>query len=91
MSKDVVRYRVYEAREGHDLVYCGEYPTYDEAVRIAETEPDGLPESLWGTAKSAGHVAGKQAPEAVEECEEPESWHGREGWHCVVRVRYLEL
>lgn len=43
---------------------------------------------MWETARKAGHVAGMQAPTGGFEDQEPMSWHGEEGWHCVVEVTY---
>lgn len=85
----LTRYRVYKAEEGSCPSFCGEYDTYDEAAAVAESEPAGLSKSLWGTAYAAGHAAGQFAPDRRgEEDDEPSSWHGTRGWHCVVPVRY---
>ena len=78
-------YRVYYAPDGSDEAYCGERDTYAEAVAMAETEPDGLERSLWETARAAGHFGGMTAPGCGTEGQ-PISWHGSEGWHCVVEV-----
>jgi hypothetical protein len=79
--------RVYEAPEGCDPSFCGEYDTLADAQAAAVTEPAGLEKSLWDTARAAGHCAGMSAPEGGEEGE-PISWHGASGWHCVVPVEY---
>lgn len=81
-------YRVYLAEDGSDLIYCGERDTLAEAQSLAATEPAGLEKALWDTARAAGHCAGFRAPEGGEEDDEPMSWHGQHGWHCVVRVRH---
>lgn len=81
-------YRVYYAPEGNDPAFCGEYATLAEAQAAAEKEPDGLPQSMWQTAHKAGHCAGMTAPEGGVEGENPISWHGGEGWHCVCAVKY---
>lgn len=83
-------YRVYEAAEGSDLVYCGEYETLTEAQSVAEREPGGLSRSDWETARNAGHCAGMTAPSGGVEADEPVSWHGESGAHCVVAVTYEE-
>lgn len=74
-------YRVYRAPDGCSPQYCGEYATLEAAQEAAETEPRGLEESLWATARATGHCGG------VED-DEPEGWYGPSGWHCVVRVSY---
>ena len=79
-------YRVYDAAEGCDLIFCGEYDTLAEAQSIAAAEPAGLGQSLWDTARAAGHCAGMTAPEGGDESDEPISWHGEH--HCVCAVRY---
>lgn len=82
-------YRVYRAPDGGGTFFCGEYATLQEAIEAAENEPAGLARCAWGTARAAGHCGGKTAPSNEgEESDEPESWHGTEGWHCVVRVTY---
>jgi hypothetical protein len=81
-------YRIYEAPDGCDMSYCGERDTLAEAKAFAETEPTGLQKSLWDTARAAGHCAGKSAPHGGIEDDEPISWHGASGWHCVVGVTY---
>ena len=48
-------YRVYEAAVGSDLVFCGELDDLTEARKFANSEPAGLPRSLWDTARVAGH------------------------------------
>jgi hypothetical protein len=84
----VVRYRVYEAAEGCDPIFCGEYDSLEDAQDAAESEPGGLPKAMWDTARAAGHCAGMTAPGGGEEDEAPISWHGTAGWHCVVGVTY---
>lgn len=80
-------WRVYCCPDGCCASYCGEYDTQEEAEAIAESEPVGLEESLWATARAAGHCAGMTAPGDGEE-DEPLSWHGAAGYHCVVKVIY---
>ena len=82
------KYRVYRAPEGCDSSFCGEYDTLAEAQQAAETEPAGLERSLWDTARAAGHCGGLTAPSGGVEDDEPISWHGASGWHCVVRVQH---
>lgn len=84
----VTRYRVYDAPEGCDLSFCGEYVTLQEAQSAADDEPEGLPKSLWDTARAAGHCGGQRAPEGGIEDDEPISWHGDQ--HCVVEVKLVE-
>lgn len=88
-STPVTRYRVYEAPDGGDPSYCGEFDSLEEAEEYANTEPTGLVKALWDTARAAGHCAGMTAPPGggIEE-DEPLSWHGEQGWHCVVEVTY---
>jgi len=84
------RYRVYEAPDGSDDAYCGEYDTLEEAQAAAEAEPAGLPRSMWDSAYACGsHMGGLYPPprDGVEDVE-PRSWHGDSGWHCVVGVEY---
>ena len=83
-------YRIYLAPDGCDPEYCGERDTYQEAVAYAETEPAGLEQSLWETARVAGHCGGMMAPGYGAESDEPMSWHGAAGWHCVVEVSHAE-
>lgn len=80
------KYRVYEAEDGCDLVYCGEFDDLTEAQEFAETEPGGLPASMWDTARAAGHCGGQTAPDGGAEDDEPISWHGTDGTYCVVAV-----
>lgn len=80
-------YRVYEAAEGCDLVFCGERRTLAEARALAATEPTGLEKSLWDTARAAGHCGGLTAPDGGTEADEPCSWYGN---HCVVAVEYAD-
>lgn len=80
-------YRVYCAPDGCDPSYCGEYETLDEAQEAADKEPAGTPRANWETMRAAGG-ANDAPPSAGTEDEEPESWHGPQGWHYVVRVRY---
>jgi hypothetical protein len=81
-------YRVYEAADGCDPIFCGEFETLAEAQSVAESEPGGLSRSDWDTARTAGHCAGMTAPGGGVEDDEPVSWHGESGWHCVVAVTY---
>lgn len=82
-------YRVYHAPEGSAPSFCGEFSSLVEAEAHAEKEPRGLASSLWDTARAAGHCGGLSAPDTDgEEDDEPESWHGSAGHHCVTRVRY---
>lgn len=82
------RYRVYEAPDGCGLVFCGERSTYGSAVVFAESEPGGTPEYQWATMRAAGGMADTSPDVDGREDEEPMSWHGAAGWHCVVRVKY---
>jgi hypothetical protein len=81
----MTKYRVYYSPEGSDSQYCGEFESLDEAQEAAESEPDGLEQCLWDTARAAGHCGGLSAPDAGEEGE-PLSWHGTDGWYCVIAV-----
>lgn len=82
------KYRVYKAEVGSDIAFCGEYDTYERAVEIAGKEPRGLEQSLWDTARAAGHCGGQTAPDSDGEEDEPKSWHGASGSYCVCVVRY---
>lgn len=81
-------WRVYCCPDGCCASYCGEYDTQEEAEAIAESEPIGLEESLWATARAAGHCAGLTAPDPDGEEDDPQSWHGAAGYHCVLKVTY---
>jgi len=83
-------YRVHLAREGEGIIYCGDYPDYEQAVAVAESEPDGLPEFCWDNARNAGHQAGMEAPPPGREDDDPISWHGKDGYYCVVVVHNEE-
>ena len=78
-------YRVYNAPDGCDISYCGEFSTLGAAQAAAEREPAGLQQSEWDTARAAGHCGGQYAPESAEESA-PISWHGSTGAYCVVGV-----
>jgi hypothetical protein len=82
-------YRVYESPDGCDVSFCGSHDTYEQAVDAAEKEPAGLQKCDWETARKAGHCGGMYAPDpdGIED-DEPISWHGKHGWHYVVRVRF---
>lgn len=90
MSEKIKCYRVYEAKDGCDPCFVGEYLYLSEAEEAAEAEHGGLPRAMWGTALAAGHCAGQSAPSPLaageREATEPLSWHGASGWHCVVPV-----
>ncbi len=86
----MVKFRVYKNADGCGLEFCGEYDSLGEAVTVAEKEPNGLPEFLWATARAAGRCYGFAAPDSRGEESEPLSWHGVEGFHCVVRVTYQD-
>lgn len=81
-------YRVYEAPDGCGTTFCGEFASEAEAQEYAATEPSGLSECLYETARQAGHVCGMEAPDGGTEDDDPVGWYGAAGWHCVVRVRY---
>ena len=82
-------YRVYEAAVGSDLVFCGELDDLRDAMKFANSEPAGLPKSLWDTARVAGHVGGLLAPDLRgDEADEVCSWHGKKQNHCICVVRY---
>jgi hypothetical protein len=82
-------WRVYRSPDGSGQSYCGEYDSLESAQKAADSEPDGLHKYLWDTARAAGHCGGLHSPpsDGVED-DEPKSWHGKHGWHYVVRVRY---
>lgn len=76
-------YHVFCAPDGCAMEYCGAFASLAEAQAHAETEPAGLEESLWDTARAAGSCAGMTAPPSAAVEAEPISWHGASGWHCV--------
>ncbi len=84
-----IKWRVYEAPEGGGQAFCGEFDTVTAARAHAETEPDGLWDYQWATARAAGSCDGLQAPpeDGIED-DEAESWHGQTGRFCVVRTVY---
>lgn len=85
-----IKYRVYRAPEGGVFEYCGEFDSADEAARHAEKSPEGgALEYLWETHRAAKDGVPVPDLDGVED-EEALSWHGAEGWHCVVRVTYDE-
>lgn len=63
-----VGYNVYRLEDGEDPVFLGEATTLAKAKAIAAKRDRnaGLPKSLYGTARAAGHVAGMSAPDGDE-------------------------
>jgi hypothetical protein len=81
----MTKYRVYDAPDGCDLSFCGEYDTYEAAAEAAEREPHGMPQAMWATGVAAND-ARLSGPDGGEEESAPLSWHGAKGWHCVVKI-----
>lgn len=82
-------YHVYYAPDGSGETYLGLADTLRDAYRLAAEhhrgEALGLEESMYGTARAAGHVAGYSAPDEPEE-REPVAWFGAGGWYCAIRL-----
>jgi hypothetical protein len=78
-------YRVYWAPEGAGLSFVGDYPTMDDAHAAASADERGLHESMWGTARAAGHVGGLIAPPQATE-DEHGGWAGPDGHHYIVGI-----
>ena len=89
MSKKISHYHVYRAAEGQDESFLGMAETLDDARALAATATEGLPASLYETARAAGHVDGLYAPdksgEADAESGEHE-WAGPQNEHVIVPV-----
>ncbi len=77
-------YHVFRAADGCGEQYLGSTTSIREAKRMAAQHARGargdLPESLYGTARAAGHCAGISAPPKVGEAVE---WFGKGGWYCA--------
>ena len=85
-ARPAVCYRVYEAPDGCDEGFVGEYATCEQAVLVAEQERTGTPRADWNMHRAANDDV--DTPDGGIEDDEPISWHGENGWHCVVRVSY---
>ena len=85
MTRPIAGYNVYEAKEGCAEVFLGFVGTLSEARELCDGDPEGLPESLYQTARQGGPIYGIPAPDKENEAEDPE-WMGPEGWHCAVAV-----
>lgn len=77
-------YNLYYAPDGSAPEFVGEYETLEECREAAAAGPRGLEQSLWDTARAAGHCGGMYAPDA--DADEPAEWMGPEGWHCACEV-----
>ena len=84
-GRKLVGYNVYEAPDGCAETYLGQVTSL-RAARSLAARGGGLEESLYGTARAAGHCAGMSAPDKTGEVGEPVAWFGRDGWHCAVAV-----
>lgn len=71
-TRTITGYNVYTA----DNSFCGHRATIEDARELASRSPEGLEESLWDTARKAGHCNGLRAPETTHEAEEPCEWAG---------------
>lgn len=80
-----IGYHVYHAPDGSGESYLGFATSLRAARRLAATGRE-LPESLYATARAAGHCAGLQAPDTSHEASEPTAWFGRGGYYCAVAV-----
>lgn len=83
--KTVIGYNVYRAQDGSSPSYYGFAATLEEAKQLA-SKGRSLEESLWDTARTAGHCAGISAPDQSHEDEEPAAWFGEDGYDCAVAV-----
>lgn len=91
--KTIVGFNVYRAPEGSAAAFCGFVAVENGDIAAALAECWGLadaghelPESLYETARAAGHVCGMVAPDKSRETEEPYDWFGPDGEHCAVAV-----
>lgn len=80
----VVGYNVYYAPDGCDESYVGFADTMDDAKAMVGS--DGLPGSLYDSARAAGHCAGMTAPNKSREIEEAAIW--LDECYCAVPVRH---
>jgi hypothetical protein len=71
-TRTAIGYNVY----GSDGAFCGYVDTLEDARELASKKPAGLEESLWETARKAGHCGGMRAPETNSEADEPCAWLG---------------
>jgi hypothetical protein len=90
MQKYISKYRVYYCPEGSGQTYCGEFDSYDDAKALADKEPDGTHESMWGSMRAAGGMSRYNAPDpsGIEEEGEYEYCTGENGEYYVVEARY---
>ena len=89
----IVGFNVYHAPEGSAESFCGFVAVENGDVKAALAEcwelaeaGRALPESLYETARAAGHVCGMAAPDKSREAEEPYDWFGPDGCHCAMPV-----
>lgn len=88
MKRKIVGYNVYHIPEGSAPAFYGFAETLADAKELAakgRAKGRALEQSLWDTARAAGHCAGLVAPTG-EEAEEPAEWFGADGWDCAVAV-----
>jgi len=83
---DIVGYNVYEAPDGCCESFLGVVSNLSEAYDLVNSGKVGLEESLYETARTAGHCGGLYAPEKQHEENEPTEWFGPDGFHCAVAV-----
>jgi hypothetical protein len=85
MKRKKIGYNVYHAPEGSCESYLGRVTSLRAARHLAATGRE-LHESMYGTARAAGHVCGLTAPDKSHEDDEPSAWFGRGSWYCAVAV-----
>lgn len=84
-GRKIQGYNVYHAPDGCCESYIGFARTLREARRMA-ARGNELPQSLYETARAAGHVYGMTAPDKQGEADSPTAWFGKGGWYCAVAV-----
>lgn len=86
-------YNVYDAPKGFSERYIGIAVSVEEARKLAKRFEDGsissLEESLFYTAKIAGHCGGLSAPDKSGEDDEPAEYTGKNGNIAIVTVRKI--
>jgi hypothetical protein len=77
-------YNVYHAPDGCDPEFIGWVPDLEEAQSFVGLS--GLPKSLWGVARAAGHCGGMYAPEGEEDDDNITWLEGDDGCYCAVAI-----
>lgn len=79
---EIIGYNVYRLPDGCTEEFAGFVETQEQAEQLAKRGKT-LPQSLYGTARAAGHCAGLYAPDKSGEDTEPTEWWGD---FCAVAV-----